>query len=547
MNVKLNFSSMLTAAIFILTVGFCSTGVNAQTLQSTTPGTADNGHMHINGIGLFDTGVGAGVEQPQGVLDVGERINPDDTSGECPVGYIHVDYDGDLLIGSGECWKGTVVNDGKVGIMTTTPDESLHVEGSIKMVDGNEESGLVMTSDENGVGSWQSLPILNIWGSSVDASGNTDYYITGSNVGIGTDSPDYTLTVDGMMGIYGGTDGADTLYHTTFEGSGSQTSNIDYTLPSTLGGAGTVLTNDGSGILSWESVVSGLSATYEGFEVTNSLTIPGHNVTTAADSSNTLLGVNAGNTTMTGSYNSAFGYSSLKSNTTGGYNTASGWGSLYFNTTGYQNTASGRGSLQSNTTGSNNIALGKSAGFSNQTGSNNLFLGYKAGTNAETGSNNIIIGSEVGVPTTSTSNHLNIGNTIFGNIATGNVGIRTVSPDYTLTVDGMMGILEGGTNGEYHTVFQGGDQESDITYTLPSTQGVAGTVLTIDANGILSWEDVANVNQTTVTEITGDFEDLTVSNSLTIPGHNVQTATRIKNMEHLSWFKCRQCNDARHS
>jgi len=43
-----------------------------------------------------------------------------------------------------------------VGINTSTPDEKLHVVGSIKMVDGNEAADKVFTSDANGVGSWQS-------------------------------------------------------------------------------------------------------------------------------------------------------------------------------------------------------------------------------------------------------------------------------------------------------------------------------------------------------------------------------------------------------
>jgi microcystin-dependent protein len=42
----------------------------------------------------------------------------------------------------------------RVGIGTTTPDEKLHVEGHIKMVDGNQQPNAVMTSDANGVGSW---------------------------------------------------------------------------------------------------------------------------------------------------------------------------------------------------------------------------------------------------------------------------------------------------------------------------------------------------------------------------------------------------------
>lgn len=50
---------------------------------------------------------------------------------------------------------GSGLTRGFVGIATESPDEKLHVEGSIKMVDGNEGSGKVLTSDANGVGSWE--------------------------------------------------------------------------------------------------------------------------------------------------------------------------------------------------------------------------------------------------------------------------------------------------------------------------------------------------------------------------------------------------------
>ena len=42
-----------------------------------------------------------------------------------------------------------------MGINTNSPTEKLHIEGSIKIVDGTEQNGYVLTSNANGVGSWQ--------------------------------------------------------------------------------------------------------------------------------------------------------------------------------------------------------------------------------------------------------------------------------------------------------------------------------------------------------------------------------------------------------
>lgn len=43
----------------------------------------------------------------------------------------------------------------KIGIGTNTPDERLHVVGKVKIVDGSQANGYVLTSDANGVATWK--------------------------------------------------------------------------------------------------------------------------------------------------------------------------------------------------------------------------------------------------------------------------------------------------------------------------------------------------------------------------------------------------------
>ena len=50
---------------------------------------------------------------------------------------------------------GTGSTKGFIGINTETPTERLHIAGSIRIVDGTEQNGYVLTCDANGVGSWQ--------------------------------------------------------------------------------------------------------------------------------------------------------------------------------------------------------------------------------------------------------------------------------------------------------------------------------------------------------------------------------------------------------
>jgi len=53
--------------------------------------------------------------------------------------------------------RSTVAQSGNVGIGTTTPTAKLHVNGSIKITDGSQGEGKVLTSDATGKGTWQTM------------------------------------------------------------------------------------------------------------------------------------------------------------------------------------------------------------------------------------------------------------------------------------------------------------------------------------------------------------------------------------------------------
>lgn len=49
----------------------------------------------------------------------------------------------------------------KIGIGTNSPDERLHIVGKVKIADGTQANGYVLTSDANGVATWASPDIAN--------------------------------------------------------------------------------------------------------------------------------------------------------------------------------------------------------------------------------------------------------------------------------------------------------------------------------------------------------------------------------------------------
>jgi hypothetical protein len=103
----------------------------------------------------------------------------------------------------------TMAGTGNVGIGTTTNPATakLHVAGNFKLVDGTQGIGKVLTSDADGLASWQTPAAgggSNLW--TGVAGGNIYSTALSGNVGIGTTSPAYKLDVNGATRVQGTSD-----------------------------------------------------------------------------------------------------------------------------------------------------------------------------------------------------------------------------------------------------------------------------------------------------------------------------------------------------
>lgn len=94
---------------------------------------------------------------------------------------------------------------GNLGIGTMDPGEKLHIEGSIRMVDGNQGAGRVMISDAFGTGSWADASAVadDDWNTSINdlhriaGSDTLVSIVSNGNVGIGTAFPSAKLDIRG--------------------------------------------------------------------------------------------------------------------------------------------------------------------------------------------------------------------------------------------------------------------------------------------------------------------------------------------------------------
>lgn len=184
-------------------------------------------------------------------------------------------------------------------------------------------------------------------------------------------------------------------------------------------GAGKVLTSDAAGLATWQTQSS------SGWSLTgNASTVDGTNFIGTTDDIPVNFRVNnqkAGRISKSAGDGSTFlGYQAGNSDDfSNNQNTAIGFRSLFSNTTGSQNTANGSQSLHNNTTGSYNAAYGYQSLYSNVAGSNATAIGYRAmlyANNTATAftNYNVALGFEALLGSTTAANNTGNYNTALG-------------------------------------------------------------------------------------------------------------------------------------
>ena len=295
---------------------------------------------------------------------------------------------------------------GSLGIGTTNPSQSLHVQGNVRVTgalyDGTNltgSSGQILSSTGSAI-SWINASSANVGSANSIAiavdSTNASRYLTF----VSTTSGNNLVYVNSSLLFNPSTGDASVNGLTIGKGTGSVSSNTALGYQALLSNT-TGIQNTATGAVALFSNTTGSNNTANGYYALAGNTTGSNNTATGWKAltantigiQNTANGVNALAANTTGTQNTANGYRALLSNTTGNFNSAYGHQALTNNTTGTNNTATGTGALQSNTTGIQNTANGVQALLSNTTGIYNTANGYRALVSNTTGGNNTATGT----------------------------------------------------------------------------------------------------------------------------------------------------------
>ena len=327
-------------------------------------------------------------------------------------------------------------NGGNVGIGTSTPLSSLHIQGSLRLNDDTEGLGKVLTSDAFGNGTWQNFIVPSFSGTvnflpkftGLTSIGNSIVFESNNKIGVGTTTPSGKLEIQADAAA----NPADILFQvkdkfgnpvvqiyqdsihfwvdddpSKAENKGAFAVSGKNSTKSTTSNYFNLYTDnlfsgkDAGKKLSGITNYSGYSNNFLGYEAGYNDTSGYKNTflgfrsgfSNTSGYSNIFIGDSAGYNNTSGITNVFIGNQSGKSNLTGNYNVSNGFQSLFSNTYGNNNVAIGYQSSFTNGTGSDNVALGTQALYNNTSGAGNTAIGYKAMFTNNAGSNNSAVGN----------------------------------------------------------------------------------------------------------------------------------------------------------
>ncbi|MBL0043326.1 MAG: hypothetical protein IPP33_02565 [Flavobacteriales bacterium] len=349
----------------------------------------------------------------------------------------------------------------RVGIGTTTPADRLHVVGNIRMVDGNQAVGRVLTSDANGTASWQ-VPA----GSGCGLLGNAGTNPATNFIGT-TDAQALRFRVNNL-----------------FAGNIAATPTGLVSLGLNAGPANTGLSNTFIGGTAGVLNTTGASNTFMG---------QGAGAANTTTSNNTYLGTGAGQSNATGQQNVYIGRLAGANGISGSDNILIGNGAGIGNTAN-NNVMIGSFSGNGNSTGGGNTFLGTQSGAATSTGGQNTFIGTGAGSTNTIGAQNTLIGNGAALNANNLTNATAIGRSsrvdasdalVLGSVTginaattTSRVGIGTTNPLDRLHVVGNIRMVDGNQ--------------------------ALNRVLVSDANGTGSWVDPLVVASNLTWTLTGN-------------------------------------------
>ncbi len=335
-------------------------------------------------------------------------------------------------------------------------------------------------------------------------------FVKDNKVGVGTNSPSATLSVNGTFNLTDGNQANGYVLVSDASGNASWTNGT-----SVNGGGWTV---NGNYIYNTsDSVGIGTSSPGAILDVHGhiSQTGTGHSVFLGENAGknddnnyneNVFVGYQSGYSNVTGFSNTSLGPNAFYSNISGSYNTAVGSGSLYSCKTGSYNVAIGYSSLVSNLKGNNNIAIGDEALKSDTAGNYNIAVGKAAlgGTN-NPGSYNIAVGDSSLFYNASASNNLALGKQALysntsgnNNIASGyqalysnTIGRDNIANGYQALYSNTQGILNiaNGFQSLYKNTTGGGNIANGNQALYSNTSGI---------------DNIANGNQALYSNTTGN-------------------------------------------